>query len=206
MPYIDIRRLLPILFAMPSPIAHSATGYVLARFWFQRVRPQPRLSSPKSLQPLVSFTAIYTLIVANFPDLDFVPQILTGERFHRGPTHSIFIALLVSLLLAWIANRWQRRSSTGSLYSYKALLCFTLALYTSHLSLDLITAGGRGMQLFWPLSTQYFQAPFSLFPGVHHSRGLWDASHFVFITAETLYSICIVAALNVFRDRTSPNH
>lgn len=177
---------------MPSPIAHSVTGYAIATLWRSKSRRSP--SWPWPIAPLAT---LYTVFVANFPDLDFVPQIITGLRFHRGPSHSFFAALFVSLIFSWLAHRTLKSQQQPSHYS--AIFALTFTIYSSHLLLDLLTHGGSGLLLAWPFSNARFQLPFALFPSVHHSRGLWDASHLVFISAELLYSVCLLIGLRLFR-------
>ena len=198
---------------MPSPIAHSATGYALAHFLPHRSRGSQSSSNRSDSGKLYSAfgaIAIYSIVISNLPDLDFLPQVISHMRFHRGPTHSLAVGLLLSLvcsaiaklLLAKTSRPHQNAQPTDRLPSYKTILVFTLGLYLTHLLLDSVTAGGPGMQLLWPFSTDYLRAPFSLFFGVHHSRGLWDSSHIVFITAETIYSVTLIAALRLLQTRS----
>ncbi|CAN5602596.1 hypothetical protein BH23CYA1_BH23CYA1_23710 [soil metagenome] len=174
---------------MPSPIAHSVSGYVLTRL------PIAKNIIPSRIWPITPAAALYSLFVANLPDLDFLGQLLTGLQLHRGPSHSLLAALTVSGLLAWLVHHYRRQSSYGTVFS------FTFGLYGSHLLLDLFTAGGRGIPLLWPLSSQYFRSPFALFPGVHYSRGLWDNSHLIFIGAELLYSLILLSGLQIWKAR-----
>ncbi|MEO0768258.1 MAG: metal-dependent hydrolase, partial [Cyanobacteria bacterium J06649_4] len=153
---------------MPSPIAHSALGYLLGRL------PVAKNALPNKVMTLAPVSAIYGVLVSNLPDLDFVPQVITGIRFHRGPSHSVLAALLVSALLALIVRQVRQRAR------YRSLFTITLGAYTMHIVMDLFTAGGSGLPLLWPLSDRTFRAPFSIFPPVHHSKGLFDLSHFTF--------------------------
>ena len=181
---------------MPSPIAHSAVGYALSRFFPDRSHRTTKIFS------LISPIALYSVIISNLPDLDFLPEVVTQTKFHRGPTHSIAASLVLSVLFSALAILlFKRRDRTPSIkpkLSYKTLFVFTLGVYLIHLLLDSITAGGPGMQLLWPFSTDYFRAPFSLFFAVRHSRGLWDASHLLFISTELLYAVCGLFLLNRF--------
>ena len=179
---------------MPSPIAHSVSGYVLTRLPFAKTR-----IFRSQLWPMTPVAAIYGVFVSNIPDLDFLPQLLTGIRFHRGPSHSLVAALLVSSLLTWVIHRYrQPRARLGRQPSYRALFALTFGIYGSHILLDLLTTGGSGLPLLWPFSTQVFRLP-SLFPAVHHSRGLWDSSHLVFVGAELVYTACLLAGLKLFK-------
>ena len=179
---------------MPSPIAHSVTGYLLARHPIAKKIAKRYL--PRRLLSVAPVAALYGVFVSNLPDLDFVPQIVTGLHFHRGPSHSLFAAILVSGLLALVIHRIQRRTH------YKMLFGISFCLYSAHLLMDMFTAGGSGIPLLWPLSAQAFRAPFALFPAVHHSRGLWDSSHLVFITAELLYSLVLLSAIGLTKGLT----
>ena len=162
---------------MPSPIAHAASGYVLGK-----LLPSPQSSLPKSNHNFLVFYAVFVAIVADF---DFVPQLITGAKFHRGFTHSLPFAFIFSVIVALLIV-WARKVNYWSIFK------FTFLIYGSHLLLDYFTKGGQGMQLFLPFTDQFFQSSIFLFPQVHHSRGLFDASHWIFITFEIIYSLVIV--------------
>ncbi|MEL6492139.1 MAG: metal-dependent hydrolase [Cyanobacteria bacterium J06634_6] len=174
---------------MPSPIAHSASGYLLSRL------PIAKNTLPGKVMTLTPITALYGIFVSNLPDLDFVPQVITGIRFHRGPSHSILAALLVSALLTLIVHQVRRHAR------YRSLFITTLGFYGVHIFMDLFTAGGSGLPLLWPLSDRTFRAPFSIFPAVHHSRGLLDPSHFTFISIELLYIVAVFLAIGIIKSR-----
>jgi inner membrane protein len=186
---------------MPSPIFHSVAGYALSRLPLaQRCLPG-RLSG--RLLSAVPVAALYGIVVSNVPDLDFIPQVITGLRFHRGPSHSLLGAVLVSALLAFMVhliNRRDRRSDRAN-NPLIALFILTLIFYGVHLLLDLFSAGGNGMRLLWPLSEQFFKSPIALFPQVHYDRSLWDASHLRFIGVELLYSLGLLGTLKMLRAR-----
>lgn len=135
---------------MPSPIAHSVSGYILAKFL-------PQETSKYYQSRWWNWQNLYPVFVAIFADLDFIPQLITGERFHRGLTHTLIFAVGFSLVVAWLIS-YLRKSS------FKQLFVFTLIIYTSHLLLDLFTAGGSGLQLLWPLTDTYFMSTISIFP------------------------------------------
>ena len=162
---------------MPSPIAHSVSGYLLAKFL-----PLKQIKFPYS--HTWYWLTFYPVLIAILADFDFIPQLITGEKYHRGLTHSLMFALLISLILALpIAYFWK--------YSYRAIFCSNFLLYCSHLLLDCFTEGGKGMELLWPFSDVYLKSPIAFFPGIHHSRGLWELSHLKAIAFESLYSILL---------------
>src|SRR5690606_14734480 len=89
--------------------------------------------------------------LAVLPDFDVI-----GFRFglgyasdwgHRGVTHSLLFAFIVSGLVALV---WARARSPGA-------LLFLFGCMASHILLDLLTDGGQGVMLFWPLDeTRWF--------------------------------------------------
>jgi inner membrane protein len=104
--------------------------------------------------------------MANFPDLDFIPGILQGEPalYHQGLTHSLGMALIVSLVAAAVFR------VEGMAVRSTFLLC--LICYASHLVLDFFGPDGRlpyGIPLFWPVVNQYFISPIPIFLGVSHA-------------------------------------
>lgn len=186
---------------MPSPIAHSVTGYALTRLPFLKTKltqAQKRHKISSRLSAVAPLLTVYGIFVSNIPDLDFLPQVITGLPFHRGPSHSLFVAVVISALLAWPVHKLQKQ------LGYKTIFGITLCLYGAHLFLDLFTTGGKGVPLLWPLSDVGFRAPFPLFPPVHHSRGLWDKSHIVFAIAELIYAIGLLTGLNRLKVKTRP--
>jgi inner membrane protein len=166
---------------MPSPLAHSVSGYVFSKLWFKK---RGLLISRKTM----NFWLAYTVFIANAPDLDFAMQLFSDDKIHRGFTHSVTAALAVSLFAGLIGLLfWKPR--------WKFLLLLTFMIYGLHLALDAFTAGGVGMKLLWPFTEEYYQFPFPLFPPVHHSRGLVDFSHLIFLSYELVYSFLLLWGL-----------
>jgi inner membrane protein len=98
--------------------------------------------------------AVLAGIVASIaPDCDgiaFKLGIASGSMIgHRGFTHTLLFALLFGLLGYALAPRWGMRRWVGYVW---------IALCTlSHPLLDMMTNGGVGIPLLWPLdSTHYF--------------------------------------------------
>ena len=179
---------------MPSPIAHAVSGYVLAKF-LTTERTQIYKNRKSGI------TIFYPIFVAIFADFDFIPQLITGERYHRGLTHSLTFTIIFSAFVGFIL-RYLWKSS------YKQIFLYTLILYSSHIFLDFFTHGGRGIQLFAPFTDSYFQSPVTIFPQVHHSRGLWDYSHIIPITFESMYSallLWVVTWWESFQNRKQKN-
>jgi inner membrane protein len=138
---------------MPSPIGHSLAGYAVGKF----------IGEENGRELLYQVAG--TIIMANLPDLDFLPGVLLNRPalFHEGIFHSFGFALFFSLLGAAIA--WQ--------FGKPVRQTFLLGLiaYSSHLLLDMLQPDGRppyGIPLLWPISRMYFISPIPLLPGVHH--------------------------------------
>jgi inner membrane protein len=172
---------------MPSPLAHSVSGYLLAKFLPLK---QIKFSHSRNWYWLT----FYPVLIAILADFDFIPQLITGENYHRGPTHSLMFALLVSIILASLISYLKK-------CSYQAIFGSTLLLYCSHLLLDFFTEGGQGMELFWPFTESFFKSPIAIFPAIHHSRGLWDFSHLKAIAFETGYSILMFWLVFLVKNR-----
>jgi membrane-bound metal-dependent hydrolase YbcI (DUF457 family) len=146
---------------MASPIVHSFAGFwtslALKRRSKTRLTGQWRQYVPR-LGVLIA--------VANAADLDlFLPPGFPNNAMHRGFTHSLTFAILMSLALSCI---W--RIAPG--FWRSTILYFTA--YSSHILIDFFTGArigwtntGFGMPLFWPWP-QKFSSPLILILGIHH--------------------------------------
>lgn len=121
---------------MPLPVAHSLFGASLL------AAKHPKLSSQK-YSPLL-FAAFLSIA----PDFDFALVLLTGNlAWHRGFTHSIAFAVLISLILIFGRGRQRLKESIG----------YALA-FSSHAFLDFVTTKrGGGLELFFPFSAERFK-------------------------------------------------
>jgi membrane-bound metal-dependent hydrolase YbcI (DUF457 family) len=176
---------------MASPIAHSFAG--LWTFLWQRGHFKPQLPSHwcQYLRPLGVL-----ILLANAPDLD----LLLGNAMHRGFTHSVTAAILVSLALACV---W--RIAPGLWRS--AFVYFTA--YGSHLLVDFFTGtkigwtnSGYGMPLFWPWHKN-FSSPLILIFGVRHKdfAALFSLDNILSCTYEALTFGAITLAASVLWKR-----
>lgn len=162
-----------------SPIAHSFAGFWTFLLFAKDLRL--RLS-----RPWRSWLARLGLliVVANLADFDFVISfaLLGNERLHHEFSHSLTVAVLVSLALSYV---W--RIARG----FWPTFVIYLTAYGSHLLIDLFTGSelgwtdsGSGIPLFWPLH-QKFSSPLILIPGVRHLdlkalfsiENAWSASY-----------------------------
>ncbi|HID7840034.1 metal-dependent hydrolase [Stenotrophomonas maltophilia] len=160
---------------MPSIITHAAVPLAL---WCaaDRGRIPPRL-------------LVAGVIAAMLPDADvlaFALHIPYADAFgHRGASHSLLFAGVLTVLaavLAFFGNRrsWSAPHSSGSRQPWSAASCqprlaptkagptvastvqaavFVFVCAASHPLLDAMTSGGLGVALAWPWSEQRFFAP-----------------------------------------------
>lgn len=108
---------------------------------------------------LVSMPLLASGIVASIlPDLDVLAFRFgisySDQLGHRGFSHSVLFALLVGFAAFLFASRL--RSSRVGAFS------FVFIATISHGLLDMLTNGGMGVALLWPLSDARFFAPWQV--------------------------------------------
>ena len=137
---------------MATPIGHGLAGYLVYRGSCGDIRKDKR-------------TLLWLcLFMSMAPDLDFVPGILLGQPalYHQGVSHSLAFSLLASFGLALVYSQRERILADWGRF---------FMAYSSHLIIDFLAPDSRppyGQPLFWPISSKYYLASFSLFRGVHH--------------------------------------
>ncbi len=140
-----------------TPLGHSLAGYAVYNFSSMASTNHNRLK-----------LALLCIFMANAPDLDFLPGILVGrpELYHHQITHSLGFALFGSLAIATIVSI--RTKPFSQIFS----LCFVS--YLSHIIIDFFEYSGHshrgGMPLLWPISTEKFASPVSLYLAFHYDR------------------------------------
>jgi len=92
----------------------------------------------------VSFNIPLVLVLSILPDIDIIFDFILRSEVHRGPTHSVIMALLVFIPFF-------------VLYRKKAVPYFTALL--SHSLIADFLIGGQ-LQLLWPLSSREFGFPY----------------------------------------------
>lgn len=166
---------------MASPIAHSFAGFWT--FLYQRRHSKTHLTAHwRQYLPRLGVL----ILLANAADLDlFLPPGFPNNALHRGFTHSLTVAILVSLGLSCI---W--RIAPG--FWRSAILYFTA--YGSHLLIDFFTGTkigwtntGFGIPLLWPWP-QKFSSPLILILGIRHKdfASLFSLDNVWACTYETL--------------------
>ena len=159
---------------MPLPVAHSLAGGTV----YLALDGGDRFLTWRWLA--------LSLVIANAPDLDFLPGFAVGEpnHYHHGVVHSLgalVIVLIVTALVAAAGWRWPLRLRSRFDGVLGTVLIVGL-LWSSHLLLDALTEDFRepfGVPLLWPLSDGYYQI-WPWFPYVERLRGAggqrWSSS------------------------------
>jgi inner membrane protein len=131
-----------------ASLGHVAVGMLVGRVY----RPE---SVQKAILPMLFFSGLALL-----PDLDLIGVGLglpnVGACGHRGASHSLVVPLGVLLIVALAAPRMK-------LPRWRTAALSSLAV-ASHLLLDAMTVGSRGIPLFWPVDFQRFPAPWRPIP------------------------------------------
>lgn len=158
---------------MPLPLGHTIVGYSFAASTGVQFRRQALT------------TVLFCMVVANLPDLDFLPGALANEPvlYHRTIAHTLPAALVCGLIVGAVLTRFGGR--------FREITLLAILVYASHLLADMVDFGANniGVQLFWPLSEHWvsIRTPWSGSDGgwlVFH-RGQDSAGFFAsFITGE----------------------
>jgi inner membrane protein len=126
---------------MPTVISHVAAPLAIGLGLGRRSVPVPLL--------------VAGVIASAMPDLDVlafrfgIPY--ANEFGHRGASHSLAFAVLLGVIAAALAPRLRA--------SRLSALLLVGASSASHGLLDMLTNGGRGVALWWPLSQERYFFP-----------------------------------------------
>lgn len=175
------------------PLAHSLAGYCV-------YNSQKLKFFGKPWQ-----TAFFFVALANLPDADFLPGYFLGNpnHWHQTVSHSLGATVLVGALGAWFfasknTGISQNTENTPRLFGKKFAAYFAVIslVYFSHIVLDCFNQDMRapyGVMLFWPVSSEHFTSPVSLFVAVHKSsdsgrffQSLWHPRNLLGLTRELL--------------------
>jgi membrane-bound metal-dependent hydrolase YbcI (DUF457 family) len=123
---------------MPSSLGHTAIGLTV---YDVCCKNNSALSGWK--------VAVFAAVLANLPDIDVLIGLIfqgNGNAFHRGPTHSLFFALVMGFLASIAWRLWSQipKMSFGN--------CFLLIL--SHVLADFFLTSLR-VSLFWPFEVNW---------------------------------------------------
>lgn len=152
---------------MPSPLAHTAAGYL---FWRK---------APAELGR-TRFALVFAAL-SLLPDLDALPGFLAGDlyHYHNNFSHSISAAAAAALLTGAAARLL--RAPAPRAWALFGLLC-----YGTHVIMDFFTVG-RGVMLFWPFSGERFASPVKVFYGLRWSAGLVSSHHVYTVATEMIF-------------------
>ncbi len=133
---------------MSLPVLHSFAGYGVRRLACKEKLPEKT----------ALLLTVYFVFLANLPDLDFLPGVLTGSAaaFHRGFSHSFAAAVLCALAGAYAWKVWGKRPFRGMFFA-------SFLSYASHLVLDLLGKAPKGLELFWPFLSRRVYGPLTDF-------------------------------------------
>jgi inner membrane protein len=163
---------------MPLPVAHTAAG--LASYLVFRNESAGNTASKKQLT-----LALLAVIVANLPDLDFLPGLIIDQpdKFHHGPSHSLLTGGITGILVYFVARLFFSELSKTSL-----LLMF-LTAGISHTVLDFLaidTSFPYGVPLFWPFSDVYYISSVPVFLDVARAD---DSTELFFATLLNFHNV-----------------
>jgi inner membrane protein len=146
------------------------------------------------------------LFAANAADLDFIPGLLIGDpnRFHHGVSHSLGLAVLFALCCGF-----GRLLGPSFWKNVAAFFC----LYFSHVAIDYFSIDTRapyGVPLLWPLTNDYYIAPFTLLPDIRRSSetgkffiSLFTLHNLWAVTVESIVLYPVVVMMRVCRRATA---
>jgi inner membrane protein len=153
---------------MPTPIGHSLAGLAV---YIAAPSRHPENGARDERRRRGWWLAAFLVVIANLPDVDFIPGYLVGEprAFHWGATHSLMAALVAATVAGVVAQRLGQ--------SFRLFFALTATAYASHIAMDLLLGPGAhsvGLQVLWPFSLERFMAPwqvFLMFPSSIHETG-----------------------------------
>jgi len=111
-------------------------------------------------KPAIIFWGIFSSFMPDFDVIAFSFGIPYHHIWgHRGMTHSIFFAILWSLVSVAIYKKWKPKLNTGA---YRSILIYFFMCTVTHGILDAMTTGGMGIAFFAPFSDQRYFLPWRI--------------------------------------------
>lgn len=172
---------------MPSPLAHAAAGFAVARVLNFRKKNKSVEKQPKLNKELVLAAILLSLL----PDFDSIIGIILRDfgRYHNNFSHSIAFGVIASLVIGLVVRAFKGQFRYG--------FSLSLVFYLIHILMDFFT-WGRGIMLFWPLTEHRFSPGFFLFYGFHWSDGLLSYKHLITFLNELVFAAVLFGLLNRF--------
>jgi inner membrane protein len=176
---------------LPSPIAHSAAGYAIYRILLRR-RPRVLISRVKPLAGLLILTVGLSLL----PDVDSILGLIFEDfgRFHNSLTHSLVVGLGVAVVVGALAVSTRR-------FRFVDGFLLTLVCYDLHVIMDFFTIG-RGVMALWPISSERFLSPVTVFYGLHWSDGIFSTRHLVTLATEIAFALLVALMIRLWSSAT----
>ncbi|MBN1352388.1 metal-dependent hydrolase [candidate division KSB1 bacterium] len=175
---------------MPTPIGHSLMGAAC-------------YAGLKNKQFKWSAFWLF-LILANLPDIDYLPGILIGapNRFHHGITHSLGFSVLAGIIAGLLAK------FALNLKFLRAFWVCTAVVF-SHVILDYLcvdTSLPYGVPLLYPFSEESVLSPILIFSDVYKGAtnrsflaGLAEAHNWRTVMGEILILAPIWGAVSLYK-------
>jgi membrane-bound metal-dependent hydrolase YbcI (DUF457 family) len=179
---------------MPSPIAHLGVGYVIHRYYKNKLPQEQHKGSNISLQ-LIMVSGLSML-----PDLDVVPALVFRNMrgYHNNISHSLLFAVPVALLVAVVLQQIYRSNVWRSNVWSWFVIC--LVSYDLHIFMDALTAE-RGVMMFWPLTETRVASSVKVFYGLQWGLGWFSPWHLWTIVTESLFVTAVILTVNYFSTR-----
>ncbi len=171
---------------MPSPLSHSAVGAAAYFVWSLRGKGRGR-PPREAYMTLLAFVGLSVL-----PDLDAGVGIVLGNmaRYHNNFAGTPGFGLAVALSFGVVA--WLFRRS-----AFRPTFFLTFLLYSLHVFMDFFTVG-RGVMVFWPISSERIQPPFHLFYGLRWSDGVISERHFITLASELCFVVVLFFGVRLY--------
>lgn len=156
---------------MPSPLAHGAVAFAL----WPLLRNRTRSKSKWQHQVLAGMLMLGLL----GPDLDIAAGYFYGDgafALHGGASHSLLAGALFGVVFALVCHRLTS-------VQWASVWMIGTGAWWSHVLLDAFTTG-RGVAMFWPITSERISFPMTMFYGVRHSEPLAWQHHLVTLVTE----------------------
>ena len=184
---------------MPSPVGHALAGVATMLAADLSHASRSALPGRQSKFALIAGCAA----VAMSPDLDLI-----WPPLHRGPSHSIGAAILVTIVATAVTAQVTRRTGRRDWRAAWRLGLLCGCAYATHLLLDWLGTdrvyAPYGIRLLWPFDSGWYVSDWDLFPGTARERFFTLESivkNLRAIAQETAILAPVVAVLWIVRER-----
>jgi inner membrane protein len=189
---------------MPLPIAHSAAG-LASYLAFEN-------KDSKSTKKEELYLLGTCLLLANLPDLDFLPGFIIGNigEYHHGLSHSLIVSFSLALIFYFTLIHYLKGISKNRILG----CCIISAL--SHPILDYFSKDSSlpyGVPLFWPFQANHYISTIPLFTDVQRNQDsvgnffsslLLNPNNIRGVAIESLFAGTIIFAIIGLKNRSRP--